>query len=104
MKIIRAIFFLIFILSLPTLLIASTLSAAVNEIRLYEYNINKYDISEITGLDRDELRNVFQHLIDFYNYKVDSAQIEVSHGEDTFTIFKEKSYSAIGIWSYTETI
>jgi integral membrane protein (TIGR01906 family) len=62
----------------------------VNEIRLYEYNINKYDISEITGLDKEQLKNVFQHLIEFYNYRIDTAQIEVSLGEDTFTIFKEK--------------
>jgi integral membrane protein (TIGR01906 family) len=90
MKIIRTIIFIIFIFSLPSLLIIGTLSAAVNEIRLYEYNINKYDISEITGLEKEELRDVFQHLIDFYNYKVGSAQIEVTRGEDTFTMFNEK--------------
>ena len=90
MRIVRSIIFSIFILSLPVFLIASTLVAAVNEIRLYEYNINKYDISELTGLDNVQLHSVFQHLIEFYNYRVDSAQIEVSRGEDTFPIFNEK--------------
>ena len=89
MRIIRIIFFLIFILSLPTFLIATTLSSTVNEIKLYEYNIDKYDISKISGIDVEELQRVFQHLIYFYNSKVDSAQIEISRGGNTFAIFNE---------------
>jgi len=62
----------------------------VSEIRLYEYGFDKYQISQATGIDELELRRIAQHLIDYFNLKVDSAQVTVVKGGEEFDVFNER--------------
>jgi integral membrane protein (TIGR01906 family) len=90
MKVFKAIAHWLIICCLPLLLIASTIRWGVNDLRLYEYGVNTYDISNATGIDRSELIKVYQQLIDFYNSRVASPQVEVDRNGETFNIFSEK--------------
>jgi integral membrane protein (TIGR01906 family) len=75
---------------LPVLLITSTICWEVNTLRLYEYGFGKYEISQDTGIDRIQLRNVAQHLIDYFNLRADTAQITVVKGDEAFNLFNER--------------
>jgi len=66
-KVIQTISTILFVLALPTLLVTTDLRFAVNETSLYEYGFNKYEISADTGLEKHELREVAQELIDYFN-------------------------------------
>jgi integral membrane protein (TIGR01906 family) len=89
-KVIRKIIYWLFACCLPVLLITGTICWEVNEIRLYEYGFNKYEISQATGLDSQQLKQVAQHLIDYFDLRTDSTQIEVNRDGTKFNLFNER--------------
>ena len=90
MKIIQNIIYWLFVCCLPVLLITSTICLEVNELSLYEYGFDKYEISQDTGIGRIQLRNVAQHLIDYFNLRADTVQIAVVKGDEEFNLFNER--------------
>lgn len=90
MKLMRTIVYWLFLCCVPLLIIVSNLRWGVNEIKLYEYGVDQYQISRVTGIDKPELMKVHQHLIDYYNSRVDSAQVTVERAGAKFNIFNEK--------------
>lgn len=86
MRILRSGARYLFVLCLPILLIAGTVRLAVNEVRLYEYGFDKYDVGQETGLDDDELRGVAKELIDYFNSGDEEFEFftdrEVAHLKD----------------------
>ena len=90
MKIIQNIIYYLFVCCLPVLLITSTICLEVNELSLYEYGFDKYEISQDTGIGRIQLRNVAQHLIDYFNLRADTVQIAVVKGDEEFNLFNER--------------
>ncbi len=71
----------LFILCIPFFLITTNLRWAVNEIRLYEYGFNKYMVSEKTGFSDEELLDVAQGLVHYFDTG--------NRGEE-FEIFNER--------------
>ena len=67
MKVLSVLSIILFVICIPTLLITSNIRFAANEIRLYEYGFNKYDVSTATGLDDAELRDFAGRMIDYFN-------------------------------------
>ena len=90
MKIARSIAFWLIVFCLPLLIMTANIRWGVSEIRLYEYGFDKYQISQATGIDELELRRIAQHLIDYFNLKVDSAQVTVVKGGEEFDVFSER--------------
>ena len=90
MRIVRGIVYWSLVFCLPVLLITSTLCWEVNELRLYEYGFDKYEISQSTGIERSQLRDVARHLIDYFNLKVNTAQIAVGEEGGEFNLFNER--------------
>jgi integral membrane protein (TIGR01906 family) len=90
MKIIQKIIYWLFACCLPVLLVTSTICWEVNELRLYEYGFEKYDISQVTGLDNQQLSTVAQHLIDYFDLRTDTAQIEVNKDGTKFKLYNER--------------
>jgi len=89
-KIVQSIVYWLFVFCLPVVLVTSTICWEVNELRLYEYGFDKYQISQNTGIDRLQLRNAAQHLIDYFNSKVNTAQIVVGKPGGEFNLFNER--------------
>ena len=77
MKALPTINTILFIICIPVLLITTNVRFAVNDIRLYEYGFNKYEVSETTGLDNEELKQTAQRLIDYFNSDEEFTDIEV---------------------------
>lgn len=75
---------------MPLFLIASTIRWGINEIRLYEYGVDTYQISNASGIAKPELMKIYQHLIYYYNSKVDTAQVTVEKAGEKLDVFSEK--------------
>ena len=90
MTIVRDVFRWLLVCCVPLLLIASNIRWGVNEIRVYEYAIDTYQISRVSGIAKPELIKVYQHLIDYYNSRVDSPQVTVLRSVEKFDVFSEK--------------
>jgi integral membrane protein (TIGR01906 family) len=67
----------LFILCIPIFLVTSNLRWAVNDIRLYEYGFNKYEVSEKTGLSDEELLDVARGLIFYLDTGGKSAALDI---------------------------
>ena len=90
MKLLKTILFWIFVCCVPLLIITSALRLGITGLFVYEYGIDTYPISEVTGISRVELLKVHQHLIDYYNSKVGTAQVSVQRGGKIIDLFSEK--------------
>jgi integral membrane protein (TIGR01906 family) len=90
MKTVRIIAHWIFILTLPVLLLATSIRIAANSAELYRYGFNKYDISEETGLSTEELNKVITGLISYFNSGEEYIRLTVTKDGKTFTLFNER--------------
>ena len=70
------------------LLLTTDLRFAANDIRLYEYGFNKYEVSAAIGLDNEELLSVADQMVTYFNSDEESLDIdlfnqrEVTHLKD----------------------
>lgn len=88
MKALTAITSILFVICIPMLLLTTDLRFAANDIRLYEYGFNKYEVSAATGLDNEELLSVADQMVTYFNSDEESLDIdlfnqrEVTHLKD----------------------
>ncbi len=71
----------LFIICIPFLLLTSNLRWAVNDLRLYQYGFDKYNISQETGFSNEKLIDTGKGLIKYFN----SGEID-----STLSIFNEE--------------
>ena len=90
MKVIRIIAQWLFILSLPVLLITASVSAAVNSSWFYTYGFDKYDVSETTGLDDEQLSLAAHELIGYFNSDTEPINVYVVKDGAPFQLFNER--------------
>ena len=57
----------LFVIGVPVLFICSSVTYAFNEMRLYSYGFEKYDISRRTGITDEELRASARTIRDYFN-------------------------------------
>lgn len=67
MKALTAIAGVLFVICIPMLLLTTDLRFAANDIRLYQYGFNKYQVSAATGLDNAELVDAADRMITYFN-------------------------------------
>lgn len=88
MKALTAITSVLFVICIPMLLLTTDLRFAANDIRLYEYGFNKYEVSAATGLDNEELLSVADQMVTYFNSDEELLDIdlfnqrEVTHLKD----------------------
>lgn len=77
MKLIRTIFWWIFVFSIPVLLITAAVKVEIGCLPFYQYQYEKNYISQVTGFTNDQLMNITRHLIQFFAGKNDNVQLMV---------------------------
>ncbi len=87
MKIIHVFLWWIFILSIPVLLISSTVRLEINCLPFYEYEYQKNNIREVTGFDNQQLAVITRHIIQYFNGKLESAQFIVEKNNKPMYLF-----------------
>jgi len=88
-NILRVIFWIIFIISIPLLLISSTVVLELNFLPFYEYAYQKYHISEATGFANDQLMVITRHLIQFFNDKITTVQLMIENNGKPMYLFHD---------------
>lgn len=77
LKIIKTVTYWLFIICFSFLLLTSTVRYGINSMHIYEYGFDKYHISRVTGIDRTQLSEAARRLVDYFNSKVETPQMEV---------------------------
>ncbi|MFA4836046.1 MAG: TIGR01906 family membrane protein, partial [Dehalococcoidia bacterium] len=77
----------LFVLCFPLLLLSSNIRFEVSEIRLYEYGFDKYNITEVTGLQKSDLMKGARGLIDYFNGSEESPQVQVTEDGKEVDLF-----------------
>mgnify|MGYP001057151587 CR=1 FL=1 len=90
MKIIKTVTYWLFVICFSLLFLTSTVRYGTNNIHIYEYSFDKYNVSQVTGIDRVQLSRVAGRLVDYFNSRVETPQIKVinKYGEE-FELFQE---------------
>ena len=90
MKVIKVATYWLFAICLPLLLLTTTVRLGVSSVHTYEYSFNKYNISQVTGIDKAQLSEVARKLVDYFNSEVETPQIKViNEGGVEFELFQE---------------
>ena len=89
MRITHTILCWIFILLFPVLLISAVVKIETQCLPFYQYQYEKNHISEVTGFSNEELMYITRHLVQFFNNKVESAQLIVEKNGKPFYLFHD---------------
>jgi len=74
----------LFIVGLPALFISLSLGLAFNNLKLYEYSFDTYNVSQVTGIPRADLDRSARALIHYFNGSDEFARIIVNQaGQET---------------------
>jgi integral membrane protein (TIGR01906 family) len=83
----------LFVLSIPLLLITSNVRWAANEPRLYEYSFDHYDAAARTGIARRELDFAARDLIRYFNDDRSTIQTLVTQDGQPVPLYNERETS-----------
>ena len=89
MRITHTILSWILVLIIPLMLISSVAKVEMQYLPFYQYQYEKNGISEITGFSNEELMLITRHLVQFFNSKVDSAQLMVEKKGEPLYLFHD---------------
>ncbi len=93
MKIIKKITLVLFALAMPVFLFTFSISLAANMPWLYEYGFAKYNITQVTGIERPELDKVARGLVNYWNDSEKTFNMSVIKDGQPFTIFNDREVS-----------
>ena len=79
----------LFVVCIPLLLLTSTVRLAVGNAYVYEYGFDKYEISEVTGIDEAQLSKIAGKLIEYFNSKVETPQVQVVSEGGGFELYHD---------------
>lgn len=90
MKLLQWVMGALLILAVPVFLFASNIRYVANEVRLYSYGFDKYQVSLDTGIERDELVRAARELIRYFNSGKGLVDIKVKKQGETIPLFTER--------------
>ena len=80
----------LFVLSLPVMLLTTSIAVAVNSLWLYKAGFEKYDISHTTGLAEEELQEAATGLIKYFRSGKEYISLTVIKDGEPFELFNQK--------------
>ena len=90
MKYVFIVVFLLWIISIPFLIISTTTNMYTGCERLYEYGFDRYQISQVTGINKTQLDDVARQMVDYFNGKSPTPQLTVDSKDGTRQLYNEK--------------
>lgn len=67
----------LFVLCIPLFLLTSHISWAINEVHLYEYGFDKYDVSQETGISDEQLDEITKAVIRYINSREQAEALDI---------------------------
>ena len=81
---------ILFVVAIPLLMITAAVTWALNDLSLYKYGFDKYDVPLVTGIERDDLVSVGAQLRGYFNSTTEPLDIRAPvFGEET-DIFNQR--------------
>ncbi len=80
----------LFVIAVYLLLITASVTYAVNELRLYGYGFDKWDISLKTGIERDELGSIAHQIRAYFNSRTEPLEIRATIFAEERDLFNER--------------
>ena len=80
----------LFVVAVFLFLIAASVTYAVNELRLYGYGFDKWDISRKTGIERDELGSIAHQIRAYFNFTAEPLEIRATVYSEERDLFSER--------------
>ena len=80
----------LFILAVPLLMITASVTWAVNDIRLYEHGFDTYDVSVVTGIDKDGLMAAAREIRGYFNSSREPLEIRAEVFGEERPLFSDK--------------
>ncbi len=80
----------LFVACLPVLLVTASLAWAVNSFWVYQHGLEKYNISQVTGLPQSELDKAATALIRYFNSSERDISLTVTKDGRPFQLFNER--------------
>ncbi len=81
----------LFILTLPALLITATIRLEFSSLWLYTNGFEKYDVSQVTGLDETELEKAARGIVNYYfNSDEEYISLKVLKDGEPFELFNQR--------------
>ena len=68
---------ILFVVAIPVLLVASSVTYAFNELRLYEYGFKKYEVSQDTGISDQGLKSSARQIREYFNSRDEPLAVRV---------------------------
>ncbi len=90
MKHLQTAAFCLFAICIPLLLISLNLRFIVSTVSLYETGFEKYNVTEVTGINKSELKKASKELIHYFNTSDDSPQITVTKNGTPVDLFNQR--------------
>ena len=69
--------FILLVLAIPMLIVSVAVNIYAGSVNLYTGGFSKYYISDVTGISNLQLQDVARGMVDYFNGKVPSPQVEV---------------------------
>ena len=79
----------VFILAIPTFLVATNVRLAFNSVQLYTYGFERYNVTRTTGLDSSQLMAVAVEFRDYFNTPDEFLDINVVLGGEERPLFNQ---------------
>ena len=80
----------LFVIAVFLFLITASVTYAVNELRLYGYGFDKWDISLKTGIDRDELSSIARQIRAYFNSRTEPLDIRATIYSEERDLFNQR--------------
>ena len=65
------------VLAIPLLLVTVSVGWAVNDLRLYSYGFDKYDVADITNISRSDLMDAARQIRNYFNSSSEPLEVKV---------------------------
>lgn len=79
----------VFILAIPTFLVATNVRLAFNSVQLYTYGFERYNVTRTTGLDDAQLRMVAEEFTAYFNSSDEFLDVTVVLGGEERPLFNQ---------------
>ena len=80
----------LFITAIPLLLITGNVTWAVNDLRLYRHGFDKYDVSRVTGIERDDLVVAARQIRGYFNSTSEPLEIRAKVFGEERELFNQR--------------
>ena len=81
---------ILFVIVIPLLLVTASVTWAVNDLRLYSHEFDKYDIELVTGIDRDGLMAAARQIRGYFNSTEEPLEIRAEIFGEERDLFNER--------------